>query len=261
MTPGTGSFFCGTCLRDNALALALRKLGHTAEMVPMYLPPTLDEASAAQSSPLFYGGINVYLQQTAPVFRKTPRWLDALLDSPGALAGAAKKAGMTQARDLGPMTLSMLRGEDGHQNKELDRLVAYLKAENPDVIILSNALLLGLGREIKANTQAKIVCTLQGEDTFLDALPEPFQSQCWEEVSRRAADFDVLIAVSQYHADVMAARASLPKEKLHVVHNGISLDGFSLRKDPLTPGNGGTRGENSPITGGQGAELGPGGKK
>ncbi|MGC4042757.1 MAG: glycosyltransferase family 4 protein [Armatimonas sp.] len=227
LTPGTGSFFCGTCLRDNALAMALRKLGHTADMVPMYLPPTLDEASAAESSPLFYGGINVYLQQASPLFRKTPRWLDALVDSPGALAGAAKRAGMTEAKDLGPMTLSMLQGENGHQLKELERLADWLGEEKPDVVILSNALLMGLGKRIKEASGAQVACTLQGEDTFIDALPEPYKTQSWEEITRRASDFDAFIAVSQYHADLMTRRANLPKEKVHVVHNGILLEGYS----------------------------------
>src|SRR5690242_5732466 len=92
LTPGTGSFYCGTCLRDNALVSALRKQGHDALMVPLYLPPTLDEAAANEDMPVFYGGINVYLQQQSALFRKTPRWLDRLLDSPAALRSAAKRA-------------------------------------------------------------------------------------------------------------------------------------------------------------------------
>ena len=237
LTPGTGSFFCGTCVRDNALTLALRTLGHDARLVPMYLPPALDEASGAESSPLFYGGVNVYLQQVAPLFRKTPRWLDAVLDGPGALGQAAKRAGSTDPKDLGPMTVSMLRGEDGHQKKELDRLTAWLKNEaKPDVVLLSNALLLGLGGQIKRETGALVGCTLQGEDTFLDALPEPDRTAAWQEVEKRARDFDALIAVSRYHADLMAARANLPIEKVHVVHNGITLDGFpETRTLPETP--------------------------
>ena len=89
LTTGTGSFYCGSCMRDNALVLALRKRGHDALLVPMYLPLTLDEASAAEGAPVFYGGINAYLQQQLPLFRKTPRWLDKLFDSPAALAAGA----------------------------------------------------------------------------------------------------------------------------------------------------------------------------
>lgn len=237
LTPGTGSFYCGTCMRDNALAVALRRLGHDALMVPMYLPPALDEASAADGAPLFFGGINVYLQQKSALFRKTPRWVDKLLDSPGALAGAAKRAGMTEARDLGDLTLSMLRGEDGNQGKELDRLVEWLAGDGKaDVVILSNALLMGLARRIKRETGATVACTLHGEDTFLDALPEPDRTACWDTLADRARDVDHYIAVSRYHADLMTRRARLDAGRVHVVYNGIDLTGYgpaSLSEPPV----------------------------
>lgn len=232
LTPGTGSFYCGTCMRDNALAVALRRRGHDAILVPMYLPPTLDEASAAAGAPLFYGGINSYLQQQFALFRKTPRWVDKLFDSPAALASAAKRAGMTRASELGSMTLSMLQGEEGNQVKELERLVEWLKEEKPDWVILSNALLLGLARRIRQATGAKVACTLQGEDGFLDSLGSPYSEQCWAAVGERGSECDVLIPVSQYHSQLMRQRANLPAEKLKVVYNGIDLAGYTPRLAP-----------------------------
>jgi glycosyltransferase involved in cell wall biosynthesis len=234
LTPGTGGFFCGTCIRDNALTVALRKQGHDALMVPLYLPPALDEASGAEGAPLFYGGINVYLQQKSGLFRRTPRWVDRLFDSPGALKGAAKRAGMTQAHQLGDLTVSMLKGEDGHQAKELDRLAEWLASDDgrPDVVILSNALLMGLARRIKKETGALVVCTLQGEDTFLDSLPDPDREMAWQTLAERAADVDAFIAVSRYHADLMTARANLPPGRVHVVYNGILLDGYDAPRPP-----------------------------
>src|SRR5262245_55710091 len=129
ITAGTGSFHCGTCMRDNALVTELRRMGHDALMVPLYLPTILDEPAACPDVPLFYGGINVYLQQKAGVFRKTPRVLDKLLDSPGILKAAANRAGMTKATELGELTVSMLNGEEGLQSKELNRLVDWLKTD------------------------------------------------------------------------------------------------------------------------------------
>src|SRR5437016_1216458 len=114
LTAGTGSFHCGTCMRDNALVRALQAIGHDAMLVPMYLPMVLDEEPATPNAPLFYGGINVYLQQKSGLFRKTPRFVDKLLDSPVALGAAAKRAGMTTPNQLGEITLSMLRGEEGN---------------------------------------------------------------------------------------------------------------------------------------------------
>jgi glycosyltransferase involved in cell wall biosynthesis len=223
-------------MRDNALALALRKQGQDALMVPMYLPPTLDEVSASEGAPLFYGGINVYLQQKIPLFRKTPRWIDKLFDSRSALKGAAKRAGMTRASELGDLTLSMLLGEEGNQAKELDRLLEWLSSEDgkADVVILSNALLMGLGRRIK-ETGARVYCTLQGEDAFLDSLPEPERTQSWQTIGERGRDFDGFIAVSHYHRDLMVRRASLDKSKVHVVYNGIALDGYEEPAQPQKP--------------------------
>src|ERR1043166_4915767 len=180
LTPGTGSFYCGTCMRDNTLAVGLRKLGQDALLVPLYLPMALDEESAASDAPLFYGGVNVYLQQKSGFFRSTPRWLDSLLDSPAAIASASKRAGMTDPADLGDLTLSMLKGEHGKQKKELDRLVKWLETDGKaDVICLSNALLMGLAKEIKQRTGSPVYCPLQGEDYFLDLLHEPWRTDCW----------------------------------------------------------------------------------
>ena len=232
LTTGTGSFYCGSCMRDNALVLALRRRGHDALLVPMYLPLTLDEASAAAGVPVFFGGINAYLQQISPLFRRTPRWLDKIFDTPAALASAGKRAGMTRASELGPMTLSMLQGEEGNQTKELARLVEWLAGEKPDWVVLSNALLLGMGRRIREATGAKIACTLQGEDGFLDALGAPYSAQCWQLVGERGSECDALIPVSHYHCDLMQQRATLPHEKLHVVYNGIDLTGYAPRSAP-----------------------------
>lgn len=232
LTTGTGSFYCGSCMRDNALVRALRERGHDALLVPMYLPLTLDEVSAAENVPVFFGGINAYLQQVSPVFRKTPRWLDKLFDAPSLLASAGKRAGMTKASELGPMTLSMLQGDKGNQAKELERLVSWLASEKPDWVILSNALLIGMGQRIREATGAKIACTLQGEDGFLDALPAPFSAQCWSLIGEHGAHFDALIPVSQYHGELMQRRAGLPPEKIQVVYNGIDLTGYAPRAAP-----------------------------
>ena len=232
LTPGTGSFHCGTCLRDQALAKELRRLGHDVLFVPLYLPPTLDIADE-NTSAVYMGGINVYLQHAVPVFRKTPRWIDKLFDSPKALASAAKRAGMTQAKDLGPMTLTMLKGEDGYQVKELDRLAAWLRDDvRPDVVLLSNILLVGIARRIREITNAAVWCTLHGEDTFLDALPDSHRERCWQEVVNRSKHVDGFIAVSRTYGDIMVERACLDPKRVHVVHNGIDVDIYQPAQHP-----------------------------
>ena len=127
LTPGTGSYHCGVCIRDNALAKELHRQGHDAVMLPMYLPLTLDEAGASPETPIFFGGINVFLQQKIPFFRHTPRWLDSIFNNRWLLkkvAGSA--ASQTGGSDIGDLTHSMVLGEDGKQSKELDELIAWM---------------------------------------------------------------------------------------------------------------------------------------
>ena len=232
LTAGTGSFFCGTCLRDHALVKALRRLGHDALMVPLYLPLVLDDSGSGEESPLFFGGINVYLQQKSAFFRHTPQWLDKLFDSPALLRQAGRKAGMTNPRELGEMTLSMIKGENGRQAKELDKLAAWLVEQKPDVVCLSNSLLIGVARRVREELRVPIICSLQGEDGFLDSLPEPYREQCWQLVRDHAADVDRLVAPSRYYHALMRERLRLAPEKIVVVYNGIDLNGFAPATAP-----------------------------
>ena len=122
LTPGTGSYYCGACMRDNALAKALLAAGHEVSMLPMYLPLKLDEEQlpVGESTPIFFGGINVYLQQKFSLFRHTPRWVDRLLNRPGLLRHAARHSHMTSAHDHGELALAMLRVDESRLVKELD---------------------------------------------------------------------------------------------------------------------------------------------
>ncbi len=237
LTPGTGNFYCGSCLRDNALVTALRELGHDAHLMPMYLPHLVDEESASTGEPLLFGGINVYLQQKSGLFRRTPGWLDKLLDSPSLLRRAAGQSSMTSARDLGEITLSMLEGEHGRQAKEVRKLIAWVAARDrpPHVISLSNILLAGLAPSLRRELGIPVVCTMQGEDGFLDALPEPYREQCWKKLRELAGSIAGFVAVSRYYKDEMVRRLNLAPETVRVVHNGISLDGYRAASHPPNP--------------------------
>ena len=237
--PGSGdNFYCENCLRDAALVKAMRRLGHDVLMVPLYLPLQTDKIERLSNAPIFFGGINVYLQQKFALFRKTPRWIDRWFDSRGLLEWAARKAGMTSARDLGEATLSMLQGEHGRQVKELDRLVDWLQTEpeKPDVVCLSNVLLAGLARSIKERLGVPVVCLLQDEDGFLDGLPSPYAQRAWETVCERARDIDAFLAVSEYYGDAMAVRLNAGRDRVHVIRMGIDLNEYApADRSPSAP--------------------------
>lgn len=229
ITPGTGdSFYCDNCLRDAALVTAMRDIGHDVVMVPMYLPVSSDGTQPLDETPIFFGGVNVYLQQKSKLFRKTPRWLDRLFDSPKLLAWLARKSKMTSSHELAETSLSMMRGEHGRQVKELNRLIEWLDSQDnrPDIICLSNILLAGLSESFKKRLGIPIVCLLQDEDAFLDSMPSPYDKQIWDMLTERADNIDAFIAVSKYYAEVMQQRLKLSPDKVHVVYMGISLDGY-----------------------------------
>lgn len=227
LTPGTGSYYCGACMRDNALAKSLLATGHQVSLLPMYLPLQLDEVKPGQKeNPIFFGGINVFLQQKLPVFRHTPRWLHRLLNNSSLLRSAAKRSHMTSAREHGEMALAMLRIEDSHFGTELDKLIDWLATEKPDVLCLGTALQAGMIRELKRRLGVKIICCFQGEDSFLDGLPEPFKTQCWTELRARLTDADLLVAPSHFYADLMRRRLDAPDTRIEVMPNGVDLEGY-----------------------------------
>jgi len=239
ITPGAGDcFYCENCLRDHAQVRAMRALGTDVMMVPLYLP-ALDDRSddPITAVPIFFGGVNVYLQQKLRLFRWTPRWLDRLFDFRPLLRWASRKTDLTKTEQLGETTLSMLRGSDGRQVKELDRLVDFLADESDvDFIHLSTALLAGLAPKIRQRLGCKITCSLQGEDTYLDALGDKYASLCWQELKSRLKDVAGLFTASTYYAQTMASRLNLPAESISVAPNGIETAGYEpAAVPPETP--------------------------
>jgi glycosyltransferase involved in cell wall biosynthesis len=228
IVPGTGgTFYCENCARDPSLLKALKEQGHDVVVVPMYLPLTAGEAPARDDTPVFFGAISTYLRQKYPVLRILPGALLRAFDSPALLNWAASKAGSVRASGLEEMTLSMLLAERGPHADELDRLVAWLaEQEKPDIVHLSNSLLVGLARRFKEKLHVPVVCTLQDEDSWLDTMQEPLKQRIWETLAERARDVDEFISVSQYYSRIMVERLHLPPERVNVVYIGIETDIF-----------------------------------
>lgn len=223
LTPGTGSFYCGSCVRDHALTTQLRAMGHDVLHLPLYLPHKVDGDDDSLDRPIFYGGINVYLQEKLAFFRKTPQWLDRLFDSRWLLKRVASRSGSTSPHELGALTYSMLKGETGHQQKEMQKLIDWLRAEGirPDVIALSNILLIGMAKSLKAAFGCRVVCSLQGEESFLQDLPERWREQCWSALREDLQHVDGFLSPSQWFGDVMRGHLGDGLNPLHVLPNGI----------------------------------------
>ncbi|MCL2104181.1 MAG: glycosyltransferase family 4 protein [Kiritimatiellaeota bacterium] len=217
---------CENCLRDQALIAQLRQQGHELVVIPIYLPMPGTLGSAGTP---FYGAVRVYLEHRFPFFRRAPQWLKRWLDSPRVLRMAGKLSGTSSSRNLGSLTLSVLCGEQGGQAKELETLCEWLRefSEKPDIIHLSNALLIGMARRLKAVLNVPVVCSLQDEDTWIDAMPEPTASRIWAEIRARVEDVTGFLTVSQHAADRFASYLAIPPLLVRVVQPGLDVSRYA----------------------------------
>ena len=214
-------------MRDNSLARHLIDDGHDVTMLPAYLPHLLDEENASSETPVFLGGINVYLQHKFPFFRKTPKWLDYWLNSKFLLRWVAGKRGMTTPRQLGEITLSTFRAKDGPLAKEVNKMIDWFREYGkPDVLILSTILLAGVGRAVREELNIPVIGFLQGEDGFLDSLLPEYREDAWEILGMDAKELDACISPSRFFAELMSSRLGLPLNNIQFFPNGISLDGY-----------------------------------
>ena len=228
---GAAGMYCGSCLHDNTLAAGLMGRGHEVALIPTYTPLRTDERDVTNES-IYYGAINVFLQQKAGFFRRTPALIDRLLDRPGLLQWVSRFAASTNAKDLGALTLSILQAEEGHQQKELHRLLEFLESYRPDLVQLTNGMFLGIGAAIRSHLRVPVVSGLTGEDLFLEELPPPFHQQVVTEMRRHAQEVDGLIATSRYYATAMTGFLGVDGDRMHVVPLGINFEEFPPR-DPV----------------------------
>ena len=228
ITAGAGGMYCGSCLRDNALASELMSRGHDVALLPIYTPTLTDEPNVSEHH-VFFGGISVYLEQHFPVFRHSPWILDKIWDSGSVLrAVTGGSLGGTDPKLLGELTVSTLKGEAGFQAKEIAKLVHWVRHEKPfDVIVLPNSLLVGLAEPLARATGLPIACTLQGEDLFIDQLPDPYKDETRRLIARQAKHVDRFLAVSDYYASYMAEYLELPRDRIETVPLGITLSGHA----------------------------------
>lgn len=218
---------------------ALRVRKHDAIMVPLYLPLVTDGVPTNPEIDIKVGGISLYLAQKTPTVAKLlPAFAHRWLNSRERLKKISAKIGLTSAKDLGEMTLGSLLGKDSPQWREWQNLIDWMLTEpKPEIISLSNSLLTGLAPELKkAFPESKIIVSLQGEDSFLDSLPDPYRVEAWTTLRRNADAVDCFISPSEYYAKHMQKRVGYADDRMAVVHNGVDLTPFpSADPDPNWP--------------------------
>ncbi len=237
---GAGGMYCGACARDVSLVIGLSARGHEVRVLPLYTPLRMDGPNVISTERMFFGGINVFLQHVSGLFRVTPEAFDRLLDSPGLLRWASQFAVKTNPAQLGPMTVSVLEGRSGRQRKEYRKLVRHIEEIKPDVVSITNSLLSAIAVEVKDSSGIPVVCALQGEDSFVESIPEPYRSQAQELMRRNAESIDLFLSPGTEYARKMSDFLNVPLERIRVIHTGIYTEAFARTSPrpnaPLTIG-------------------------
>ncbi len=223
LVAGAGRMYCGACMRDNRVAAKLIQQGRDVSLIPLYMPIRTDEVDVSIPR-VYYGGVNVSLQQNFPLFRRIPKSLDRLLDSPRLLRSLGRLASRIRPAAVGRLTVSVLAGEHGAQRKELGALIAGLRDLKPALVNLPNLMFVGTAEAIRTALGVPVLCTLAGEDFFLQSLPEPHRGQAMALVRQGADHVDGFIAPTKYYAARAVDHFGLDRGCVHHVPMGIHVD-------------------------------------
>jgi glycosyltransferase involved in cell wall biosynthesis len=226
LTAGAAGMYCGSCMHDNTLASAMTRLGADVQLIPTYTPIRTDEENVSIDQ-VFFGGINVFLEQQVPGYRFLPEFMRSILDRPNLIRWATKGVASTSPKVLGALTVSMLRGDQGYQAIEVAKICDWLsKTVHPDLVNFSNVMIAGCVPHLKRDLDAPIVVTLQGDDIFLESLPEPYKAQALSEIRGFVKHVDAFLTHSHFYAEFMSEYLGIPIKKFRVVPLGIELRDF-----------------------------------
>ncbi len=213
-------------MHGNTLAAGLRQAGADVILAPVYTPVRTDEENVSIDR-LGMGGINVFLDESMPLWRRMPGLVRRLLDWPALVSWAARRGGGTRPEQLGRLAVAMIRGDDGPLKNDIQELIDWLHAEvRPEIVHLSNVMLAGLARPLRERLGVPVVATLSGEDSFLEKLSPPYYAQARAELRARAADLAASVALCHYYAGFMADYLSVPPDRIHVIRPGLNLEGY-----------------------------------
>lgn len=226
LTAGAAGMYCGSCMLDNALARAMIAKGHECLLIPLYTPIRTDEENVSIDR-VFMGGVNVFLQQKLPWLSYLPRWMDSFLNQPWLIKKLTANTGKTSTELLGRLSVSMLRGMKGNQRKEFSRLQNWLKSDvQPDHLLLTNLLIGGCIPELKQSLNCKVHVLLQGDDIFLDSIPNRYRTESIQSMQRLVPFVDTFLVHSQAYGDHMSQLLDIPLEKIQIIPLGIDTRDF-----------------------------------
>ncbi len=220
---GAGGMYCGACAHDQAIVRALRRSGVDVLLVPLYTPLRWD-GDELQHDRVFLGGVSAWMRQASPMLRPVSWALRPLLDSQLVLNAISRMAIQTDARKLGPMTVSVLQGMGGPHGQEMQRLASHLAEDfRPQVVHLSNTMLSGLARPLREAFPCAVVANVQGEEHFLAALTQPYRNRAVALLRQNLRDVERLIRPTWAGIDGILSLTERPREDFAVVPPAVEV--------------------------------------
>lgn len=221
---GAGEMYCGACMHDMFLAQGLINKGHEVRLYPLYTPVKVDFELPQKEKKIYFSGINAYLEQHLEIFRKRNSGImDKIMESPSLLKLMMSFSIDIDPSKLGAMTVSVLKGEEGFQKREVIRLVEAMKKDGkPDIVVITNSMLKGIAPVIERELGCLIYCQLMGEEDFIKSLPAPFAAEAQTLMRRHAKYIKKFLAPSKAYAEEMAYFLAVEKEKVETITFGIN---------------------------------------
>jgi glycosyltransferase involved in cell wall biosynthesis len=74
-----------------------------------------------------------------------------------------------------------------------------------------------------------VICTLSGEDLFLEKLPAPHYEEARRLLRQQVQPIHAFVSMNGYYANFMADYLSVSRDRIHVIPHGLNLDGHGTR--------------------------------
>jgi glycosyltransferase involved in cell wall biosynthesis len=211
--------------------------GFNTTAIPLYLLPDGVNSGDGFENEVFFGAVSMFLREKVSFLQQMPLFMDKLLDSTPLLKIAAKQAGATRTEGLEETTLNMIRGDLLIHKKEVKRLAAHLSQHSrPDLIHISNALIIGLAKQLKELLDVPVVCSIENEDDWIDVMAEPYQTMAWKMIGEEAGNVDAFVSPSIYFKNLFMQKTGILSEAIHVVPSSIDYESISSApRDHIVP--------------------------
>ena len=225
--------YCGSCLRDNALAAELLARGHDVLLLPVYTPDPHRRGERQRRPRVLRRASASTCSSTCRSSAGRPAVLDWLWDTPGRHPGRHRPRRLGRPRGPGRADRLDAEGEEGFQAKEFRKLAAATSTAQPpfDVVVLPELAAHRPGRRpCSARSAVPSSARCRARTCSSRACREPYRDGV--DGAHRARTRRRVDALRRDERLLRRLHGRLPRpaaRQIHTVPLGINLDGHRAR--------------------------------